>query len=232
MSASDLPPERAAGTRLGILGGTFDPIHNGHLFVAEEARVRFALDTVLFVPNGAPPHKAGDRLTAAQDRYEMTRLAIADNPAFACTTLELDRSGPSYTVDTLATLRARYPTTELFYITGIDAIAELLTWRRHAEVIRLATFIAAARPGFDLQTLPDLLPAAYRERILLLDTTAQGISSTDIRERTRAQLPTRYLTPDGVRDYIREHHLYEDNLYEHKAVPPGDAASQAGETTP
>ena len=229
MSVSDsgLPPERAVGMRLGIMGGTFDPIHYGHLFVAEEARARFALDRVLFVPNGAPPHKKEYLLTAAQDRYEMTRLAIADNPAFACTSLELDRSGPSYTVDTLATLRARYATAELLYITGIDAIADILTWRRHSEIIRMATFIAAARPGFDLKTLQDLLPATYMERILLLGTTAQGISSTDIRERTRAKLPTRYLTPDGVLDYIRDHHLYE-----HKAVPLADAASRAGENTP
>ena len=228
MSVTDsgLPPEQNVGARLGIMGGTFDPVHYGHLFVAEEARARFDLDRVLFVPNGAPPHKKEYLLTAARDRYEMTRLAIADNPAFACTSLELDRIGPSYTVDTLKTLRDRYPSTELFYITGIDAIADILTWRRHAEIIRMATFIAAARPGFDLKSLQDRLPTTYLERILLLGTTAQGISSTDIRERTRAQLPTRYLTPEGVRDYIREHHLYE-----HKAVPLGDAASLAGERT-
>jgi nicotinate-nucleotide adenylyltransferase len=208
-----LPTEQAAGMRLGIMGGTFDPIHYGHLFVAEEARARFALDRVLFVPNGAPPHKEEDLLTAAQDRYEMTRLAIADNPAFACTTLELDRPGPSYTVDTLTTLRDQYPSAELFYITGIDAIADILTWRHHAEIIRMATFIAAARPGFDLKTLQDRLPTTYLERILLLGTTAQGISSTEIRERIRARLPIRYLTPEEVRNYIREHHLYE-----HKAV--------------
>ncbi|MCW3097889.1 MAG: nicotinate-nucleotide adenylyltransferase [Chthonomonadaceae bacterium] len=208
-----LPPEQAAGMRLGIMGGTFDPIHYGHLFVAEEARARFALDRVLFVPNGAPPHKKEYLLTAARHRYEMTRLAIADNPAFACTTLELDRTGPSYTVDTLTTLRNQYPSAELFYITGIDAIADILTWRRHAEIIRMAAFIAAARPGFDLKTLQDRLPTTYLERILLLGTTAQGISSTEIRERIRARLPIRYLTPEEVRNYIREHHLYE-----HKAV--------------
>ena len=229
MSVSDpgLPSAQATGTRLGIMGGTFDPIHYGHLFVAEEARARFALDHVLFVPNGAPPHKKEYMLTAAHDRYEMTRLATADNPAFTCTALELERPGPSYTVETLATLRAQYANADLFYITGIDAIADILTWRRHDEIIRMATFIAAARPGFDLKTLQDRLPAAYLERILLLGTTAQGISSTEIRERTRAKLPTRYLTPDRVLDYIREHHLYEN-----KAVPVGDAASQAGEITP
>lgn len=219
-----LPSEQTAGTRLGVMGGTFDPIHYGHLFVAEEARARFALDHVLFVPNGAPPHKKEYLLTAAHDRYEMTRLATANNPAFTCTALELDRPGPSYTVETLATLRAQYGRAELFYITGIDAIADILTWRRHAEIIRMATFIAAARPGFDLKTLQDRLPAAYLDRILLLGTTAQGISSTEIRERTRAGLPTRYLTPDAVLDYMRDHHLYE-----HQAVPIGNAASQAGE---
>jgi nicotinate-nucleotide adenylyltransferase len=227
VTESDLPPERIAGKRLGVMGGTFDPIHYGHLFVAEEARARFALDHVLFVPNGSPPHKTEMRLTAPRDRYEMTRLATADNPAFTCTALELNRVGPSYTVDTLTALRETYARAELFYITGIDAIADILTWRRHADIIHMTTFIAAARPGFALKTLQDRLPATYLDRILLLGTTAQGISSTDIRERIRAKLPTRYLTPNEVLDYIREHHLYE-----HKAVPAREAASQAGEKTP
>jgi nicotinate-nucleotide adenylyltransferase len=184
---------------------------------------------VLFVPNGAPPHKKEYLLTAAHDRYEMTRLATRNNPAFTCTALELDRPGASYTVDTLKTLRARYPHAELFYITGIDAIADILTWRRHAEIIQIATFIAAARPGFDLKTLQDRLPAAYMERILLLGTTAQGISSTEIRERIRAKLPIRYLTPDEVLDYIREHHLYARKTVRAQGRPTGDAASQAGD---
>jgi nicotinate-nucleotide adenylyltransferase len=226
VNEAGLPSEQAAGTRLGVMGGTFDPIHYGHLFVAEEARARFALDHVLFVPNGAPPHKKEYLLTAARDRYEMTRLATANNPAFTCTALELDRPGPSYTVETLATLRAQYRHAELFYITGIDAIADILTWRHHAEIIQMAAFIAAARPGFDLKTLQDRLPAAYLERILLLGTTAQGVSSTEIRERTRAGLPIRYLTPEEVRNYIHEHRLYEN-----QAVPIEDAASQAGERT-
>ncbi len=206
--------------RLGVMGGTFDPIHNGHLFVAEEARARFGLDRVLFIPNGAPPHKKEYGLTAAHDRYEMTRIATADNPAFTCLPLELDRPGPSYTVETLAVLHRQYPTAEFFYITGIDAIADILTWRRHEEIIRMATFIAATRPGFDPETLTHRLPPAYLQRILMLGTTALGISSTEIRERIRRGMPTRYLTPDGVRDYIRQHHLYEN-----EAVPAGNARS-------
>lgn len=224
MMDPDLPPQHIVGARLGIMGGTFDPIHYGHLFVAEEARARFALDHVLFVPNGSPPHKKEYLMPHAPDRYEMTRLATATNPAFTCTPLEIHRAGPSYTVDTLAILNAQYPSTELFYITGIDAIADILTWRRHAEIIRMATFIAAARPGFDLKTLEDRLPAAYLERVLLLGSTAQGVSSTEIRERVRARLPIRYLTPDAVLDYIREHHLYE-----HPVLPLEEAVSQVGE---
>lgn len=224
LNDAGLPSEQIAGKRLGVMGGTFDPIHYGHLFVAEEARARFSLDHVLFVPNGSPPHKKEYLLSAPRDRYEMTCLATADNPAFTCTALELNRPGASYTVDTLATLRAQYTQAELFYITGIDAIADILTWRRHAEIIQMATFIAAARPGFDLKTLQDRLPSAYLERILLLGSTAQGVSSTEIRERIRAKLPTRYLTPDEVLDYIRDHHLYE-----HQASQAEEAVSQVGE---
>jgi|SRR5579884_992060 len=196
--------------RLGILGGTFDPIHYGHLFVAEEARVRFRLEKVLFVPNASPPHKKDYRVTEAHHRFDMAQIAIRDNPAFECSPLELQRPGPSYTVDTLAALHAQMPEAELFYITGRDAIAEILTWRRPEEVIRLATFIAAARPGFDSMEWMAGLPDAYQGRILLLGSTDLGISSTDIRERIRTGLPARYLTPDEILEYIHRHHLYQD----------------------
>ncbi len=194
--------------RLGIMGGTFDPIHFGHLFIAEEARARFQLHHVLFVPNGSPPHKKEYALTPANHRYAMTLIATHGNPAFSCSPVEQRRAGPSYTVETLELLGQQNPDAELFYITGVDAIADILTWKRHEDVVQMATFIAATRPGFDLRTLGERLPRPYQERILLLGSTALGISSTDIRARLAQNLPARYLTPDGVLDYIRKHDLY------------------------
>jgi nicotinate-nucleotide adenylyltransferase len=195
--------------RLGIMGGTFDPIHNGHLFVAEEARVLFALDRILFIPNGSPPHKKDYAITPANHRYDMALIATHGNAGFVCSPMELNRAGTSYTVDTLTVLRQENPEAELFYITGIDAVADILSWKRHNEVIRLATFIAATRPGFDLPRLRERLPASYLERILPISSTALGISSTDIRERVSRGLPIRYLTPEGVVDYIYKHRLYQ-----------------------
>lgn len=194
--------------RIGIMGGTFDPIHYGHLFVAEEAATRFALDRVLFIPNGEPPHKSADEITPAIHRFQMTCLATESNPAFQCSDIELKRDGPSYSVDTLRELKAQFPASELFYITGVDAVADILSWRQHQEVVRLATFIAATRPGFDLAGLKTRLPKNYQKRILLLNSTALDISSSDIRARLTQGLPARYLTPDPVLDYIRTHRLY------------------------
>lgn len=194
--------------RLGIMGGTFDPIHYGHLFVAEEARTRFRLNHVLFVPNGEPPHKKDYDLTAARHRYAMTLVATHGNRAFGCSPLEFQRPGPSYTVDTLKILQDQNPEAELFYITGVDAIADILSWERNEEIIQMATFIAATRPGFDLRTMKDRLPFAYLERILLLGSTWLGISSTEIRQRFKQDLSARYLTPDAVLEYINKYKLY------------------------
>jgi nicotinate-nucleotide adenylyltransferase len=194
--------------RLGIMGGTFDPIHNGHLFTAEEARVRFRLNNVLFIPNGNPPHKKDYPITPARHRYAMTLIATHANRSFGCSPMEMNRPGPSYTIDTLTLLREQNPDAELYYITGIDAVLDILSWRRHEDVIGMATFIAAPRPGFDLMSLKERLPHDYLERILLLGSTALGISSTEIRERVQKNLPVRYLLPDGVLDYIYKHGLY------------------------
>jgi nicotinate-nucleotide adenylyltransferase len=194
--------------RLGIMGGTFDPIHYGHLLIAEEARVHFRLNTVQFIPNGSPPHKPDRTITSATHRYAMTLIATRPNPGFGCSPIELNRPGPSYTIDTLDIVHKEYPTAEIFTITGVDAIAEILTWNRHEDVIQRTTFIAATRPGFDLQILKDRLPHAYLEKILLVGSTALDISSTDLRERVRQGLSIRYLTPDGVVDYIAKHGLY------------------------
>ena len=194
--------------RLGIMGGTFDPIHYGHLFIAEEARVHFRLNSVQFIPNGSPPHKPDRAITSATHRFAMSLIATGPNPAFGCSAIELNRPGPSYTVDTLDFVRREYPTAELFTITGVDAIAELLTWKRHEEVVEKTKFIVATRPGFDLQILKERLPRAYLEKILLVGSTELGISSTDIRTRMQQGLSIRYLTPDGVVEYISTHRLY------------------------
>jgi nicotinate-nucleotide adenylyltransferase len=193
--------------RLGILGGTFDPIHYAHLFIAEEARVAFALDQVLFIPNAVSPLKSPD-ITTAHHRCEMTRLAIQGNPAFALSTIEIDRPGPSYTVDTLRALKQEYPDADLFFITGTDSVAEMHLWRNPDEILRLATLIAAERPGTRLDDIKPGLKPGWSDRILPLPTTHLDISSTEIRRRIREGKPIRYLTPDVVVEYIATHRLY------------------------
>jgi nicotinate-nucleotide adenylyltransferase len=194
--------------RLGLMGGTFDPIHLGHLFIAEDVRVRLNLDRVLFIPNGTPPHKSGSGITSAQRRFEMTCLATKSNPYFDCDAVEMHRQGTSYAVETLAILLERYPDTDLFYITGIDAVAEILTWKRHEEVVRMATFVAATRPGFDTDLLKRVLPASYVDRIEIIESVGLDISSTEVRKRIAAGLSVRYLVPDAVLEYIATNNLY------------------------
>jgi nicotinate-nucleotide adenylyltransferase len=194
--------------RLGIFGGTFDPIHIAHLFVAEEARVRCALDKVLFVPNAVPPHKARE-VSAPERRLEMTRLATASNPAFEVSPIELERPGRSYTVDTLAALKAQHPQAELFFIIGTDALAEIQTWRKPEEVARRCMFIVPERPGCTLDDLRRMLAPVFMERVLPLPTLHLAVSSTDIRLRVREGHPIRYLTADAVADYIAENRLYK-----------------------
>ena len=194
--------------RLGILGGTFDPIHFGHLFIAEEARCSLDLDQVIFLPNGHPPHKAFSRLTTASHRLEMTRIAIASNPNFVCSTIEAERSAVSYTVDTLKELQGTHPEARLFYITGVDTIADLMTWRNPDEVVRLAVFVAVTRPGYDLSLLQDRLPPEIMKRIEILESDSPEISSSVVRERAMSSLPVRYLVPDEVLKYIEKHQLY------------------------
>ncbi len=192
--------------RVGILGGTFDPIHLGHLFIAEEARVQLSLEKIVFLPNGSPPHKAA--FAAAADRHAMVLAALASNDRFECLDLELRGPGPSYTVETLRAMRADCPDDELFYITGADAVAEISTWRSPDEVVELAQFVAATRPGCDWLTLMERIPRRYHPRIHRLDCLALDISSTDIRERVATGRSARYLTPDSVLCYIERHGLY------------------------
>lgn len=199
--------------RIGVMGGTFDPIHYGHLVTAEEARVQFRLAQVLFVPNRYPPHKQLDGVTDPEHRYHMTLLATATNPNFAVSRLEIDRPGPSFSIDTILELRAQHETEDLFYITGADAILQIVrgAWERSAELLTLCQFIAASRPGFPID-VHDLRKYNVTHRDLdnlhVMEIPALAISSTDIRRRVTEGRPIRYLLPDAVETYIMKHELY------------------------
>jgi nicotinate-nucleotide adenylyltransferase len=193
--------------RIGVMGGTFDPIHHGHLVAAEEARWQFDLDRVVFLPTGQPWQKPVG-VSPAEDRYRMAVIATASNPAFTVSRLEIDHPGPTYTVDTLRRLRAEQPEgTRLFFITGADAVLQLLTWKDPDQVLALAEFLAATRPGFDLDSLVDQVPGAAG-RVHRMDIPALDISGSDLRGRVARGAPIRYLVPDGVARYISDHGLY------------------------
>lgn len=193
--------------RLGIMGGTFDPIHYGHLVTAEEALVQFNLDRVLFMPTGQPARKQDREVTPAEHRYLMTVIATANNADFEVSRMEVDRPGPTYTVDTMLELRDIHgPQAELFFITGADAVWEILTWKDSAILSDVCTFIAATRPGYDLSRFS--AEDAARLRIEFMEVPALAISSTDIRERVRNRRPVRYLLPESVASYIAKHGLY------------------------
>ena len=194
--------------RIGVMGGTFDPIHHGHLVAAEEARWQFDLDRVVFVPTGRPWQKPAG-VSPAEDRYRMTVLATASNPAFTVSRLEVDHQGPTYTVDTLRRLRAAHPAgTRLFFITGADAVLQILTWKEPDQVLALAEFIAATRPGFDLDRLIGQVPGAAG-RVHRMEIPALAISSSDLRTRVARGAPIQYLVPDEVARYIHDHALYQ-----------------------
>ena len=194
--------------RLGILGGTFDPIHYGHLFIAEEARMRLNLDQVLFIPNGDPPHKENGDLSPAHHRLHMTCLAIDSNLSFFASSIEIEREGPSYAADTLRAIRREYSDPDLRFIMGMDNIAELPTWHLPLEILALCRIAAVSRPGFDAASVLRSLPDGYRERIDVLEAPGINISATEIRNRVRQRLPIRYLTPDPVVEYITQTGLY------------------------
>jgi nicotinate-nucleotide adenylyltransferase len=190
------------------MGGTFDPIHHGHLVAAEEARWQFDLDRVVFVPTGRPWQKPVG-VSPAEDRYRMTVLATASNPAFTVSRLEVDHQGPTYTVDTLRRLRAAHPAgTRLFFITGADAVLQILTWKEPDQVLALAEFIAATRPDFDLDRLIGQVPGAAG-RVHRMEIPALAISSSDLRTRVARGAPIQYLVPDEVARYIHDHALYQ-----------------------
>lgn len=190
------------------MGGTFDPIHYGHLVTAEEALWQFSLDEVLFVPTGQPWMKDRPEVSPAEDRYLMTVIAVSSNPHFNVSRLEIDRPGPTYTVDTLRALREEFgEKTELFFVTGADAILEIFGWKDSEEAMELARFIAATRPGYDIERFEAEAPTSHPS-VAVMSVPALAISSTDIRKRVREGRPIRYLLPEGVKTYIEKTGLY------------------------
>jgi nicotinate-nucleotide adenylyltransferase len=199
--------------RLGIMGGTFDPIHHGHLSVASEVGDGFGLDEVIFVPTGEPWQKQSRTVSAAEDRYLMAVIATASNPRFWVSRVDIDRGGPTYTVDTIRDIATQHPGDELYFITGADALGQILSWKDHDQLLSLAHFVGVTRPGYELSD--DHLPA---DSVTLVDVPAMAISSSACRERVAAGRPVWYLVPDGVVQYINKHRLY--------SVEPGSTATQ------
>ena len=187
--------------RLGVMGGTFDPIHNGHLVAASEVAAALELDEVLFVPTGQPWQKAD--VTETSNRYLMAEIATAANPRFKVSTVDIDRAGPTYTVDTLRDLSLQHPDADLFFITGADAVTSIAGWKDSDDLWSLAKFVAVTRPGHQLD-----LPEAPEGAIQVLEIPALAISSTDIRERVLSGKPIWYLVPDGIVQFIAKHGLY------------------------
>ena len=212
-SASQLPElgqDPSREYRLGIMGGTFDPIHYGHLVTAEQAREALALDLVLFMPAGSPAFKQDREVTSPEDRYAMTVLATAANPSFYASRFEIDRPGVTYTVDTLKALRSAYPeNVHLYFITGADAIIDIVTWHDAAEIASLATLIAATRPGYDIRQAQARIAASGIDfDVRYIQIPALAISSTNIRDRVRLGKSVRYLTSESVMGYINKNRLY------------------------
>jgi len=196
---------------IGVLGGTFDPIHKGHLLLAEEVRARLNLVEVLFVPAGQPWLKVDSLISPAEHRVEMVRLAIADKPYFKLSTMEIERAGPTYTVDTIAELKARLGTAnELFFILGWDNLAELPQWRQPSRLISMCRLVAVPRPGYplpDLKALEASIPG-LSQRVTLMGKPEVDISATEIRDRVARGLSIRHFVPRPVGEYIRQHKLY------------------------
>ncbi|MGV3245676.1 nicotinate-nucleotide adenylyltransferase [Rothia sp. 11254D007CT] len=198
-----IPEPDPATTRVGVMGGTFDPIHHGHLVAASEVAAVLSLDEVIFVPTGNPWQKANKQVTAPEHRYLMTVIATASNPRFTVSRVDIDRQGPTFTIDTLTDLRAERPNDELFFITGADAMSQITTWKDAHKMWDLATFVAVTRPGHELT-----VPEEAQGRVRVIEIPAMAISSTDIRDRARNDLPVWYLVPDGVVQYINKYSLY------------------------
>nr|WP_274595874.1 nicotinate-nucleotide adenylyltransferase [Rhodococcus zopfii] len=205
---SDQQP--ALRRRVGVMGGTFDPIHHGHLVAASEVADRFGLDEVIFVPTGQPWQKSDRHVSSAEDRYLMTVIATASNPRFSVSRVDIDRGKPTYTVDTLRDLHDRLPDAELYFITGADALASILSWQDWQGLFDRARFVGVSRPGYDLHVehLAGHLEGLPADAVSLVEIPALAISSTDCRARVSANRPVWYLVPDGVVQYISKRNLY------------------------
>jgi nicotinate-nucleotide adenylyltransferase len=197
--------------RIGVFGGTFDPIHIGHLVSAEEVRVELGLERVVFVPARLPPHKLDHVVSLVEHRLAMVELAIASNPYFAVSKVDIDRSGPSYTVDTIELLRDEWGGGEIYFIMGSDSLLDILTWHNPQRLIRLCRFAVVSRPGYqvDLDELDALLPGVA-SRVQMLNAPELAISSTDIQQRVCEGLSIKYQVPEAVEDYIYQHKLYQN----------------------
>ena len=205
------------------MGGTFDPIHHGHLVAASEVAGLFGLDEVIFVPTGAPWQKSQRAVSPAEDRYLMTVIATASNPRFSVSRVDVDRGGPTYTIDTLTELQRQRPAAELFFITGADALAQIMSWRDTEKLFGLAHFVGVTRPGFVLADAH--LPEGV---VSLVEVPALAISSTDCRERVGRGMPIWYLVPDGVVQYIEKRGLYREPALGHEPHPTGGTAGDPG----
>lgn len=196
---------------LGIMGGTFDPVHIGHLLAAEWVRFEFNMDKVIFVPAASPPHKAGEGVTDIEHRYQMVEIAIRDNPYFGISPVEKERDGKSYTVDTMAYFRELYPGKDLYFIMGTDSLLSFSTWKNPDLLVTLCSFIVVSRPGY---IIPDDfwkkegLPSLLRKKLYVVEIPGMDISSSEIRERIKQDKSVRYLLPREVEEYIYIHKLY------------------------
>ena len=195
------------GLKIGIMGGTFDPIHYGHLFIAEAARRSLSLDRLIFVPAGNPPHKHYETMTAAEDRYAMTALAIKDNPHFEISRIETDNTGASYTSETLETFAGIYGGARFFLIMGMDSALEITKWHDPFKILSLAAVVVVARPGY-IRDKIEKIDETVRKSLIFLDVGMIDVSSTEIRDNAREGKSVRYMTPEAVCDYIRDMKLY------------------------
>ncbi|MGE5390492.1 MAG: nicotinate-nucleotide adenylyltransferase [Deltaproteobacteria bacterium] len=198
---------------LGIMGGTFDPVHYGHLIAAENSRSEFGLDRVIFMPAARPPHKDGECVLDSHHRLKMVKLAIASNPAFEISTLEQERQGFSYTINTVEYFRSRFPESQVFFIMGMDSLLMFDTWCDYERLAGLCRFIVVTRPGYVMDAGNPVLaelPSVLWENLSMLEIPGMDISSSDIRRRVQLGLPIKYMVPAVVEDYIQEHRLYRE----------------------
>jgi len=201
--------------KIGIMGGTFDPIHFGHLVTAEEARVKFGMDEIIFIPAGIPPHKNGETVTEPEYRCRMTSLAVSDNDYFSVSQLEAEKESKSYTIETVEYFLKEYgPELDLFFITGADAVLEIDTWKKPGALLKKCTVIAATRPGYHLNLLDSVIDKVafeLRNKVICMEVPGMAISSTMIRMRVSEGKSIKYLLPEKVENYIYENNLYIDS---------------------